>query len=286
MVTDQEIFTGQAVSGSHGGSLLYLYAVLEETAKVRNLLESRRVPGLEPQQPLFSIEHHGLIAAVSHVPSSIFEEDPLNALLADLQLLAPFAVRHEEAIRMLLTASSSLVPMSFGAVYREAGGIRKFLEEKEDVLRSLLGQVRNRQEWGIKISLDNSVLLTAARESSDEVKRLSSQVATASPGRAYLISKQRDGILATESRRLLGEWLEAIMTALRSVSESAVVYDLPATGGTNADLVLKAAFLVPDEQIDAFHGTVEELVSFYSPRGLHIEADGPWAAYSFVGGVK
>jgi len=292
-VTSQRFSDQQVISTGAGSlskvsssSLLYLYGVLEDTAIVHDLFESKRMPGLEPNEPLFSLEHHGLVAAVSRVPFDIFEEGPLNALLSDLPRLAQFAVQHEEAVRSLLASASALVPMAFGTVYRGPEGIIKLLEEKEAQFKSLLDQVRNKQEWGIKIVLDNESLLTAVEDASEEIKQLVSEASAATPGRAYLLSKQKERILTTEAQRLLREWLDTIVENLESASYGIVVDDLPPIEGAKVSIILKAAFLVAEEQVETFREKVRELAHLNSSRGLSIDLNGPWAAYSFVRGLK
>jgi hypothetical protein len=55
----------------------------------------------------------------------------------------------------------------------------------------------------------------------------------------------------------------------------------PAQPGAE-QLVGKAAFLVDDAALSAFHHTTIELEQRFQPRGIRIEVSGPWAPYSFV----
>src|ERR1051325_1491657 len=90
---------GIAARARRAGSrtLFYLYGVVAAGTPAHELLAARRVPGVEPGQPLagggaggepgkplFPIEDGGLVAAVSQVPAAIFREEALNALVRDL----------------------------------------------------------------------------------------------------------------------------------------------------------------------------------------------------------
>jgi len=264
-------------------ALLYLYCVVEAGTAAERLLASGQVPGLEPGEALFPIEHLGLVAAVSRVPAATFHEEPLNALLADLARLTPYAVRHEEAIRAFMAAAPALVPMAFGTVYLDERRVRGLLRERAVELRALLGRLRGKQEWGLKVFRDTARLLEAADATSPELRQLAAEAAAAGPGRAYLLGKRRERVRATEAARLAGEALDDIGERLAALSDEAQSDPDALDPSSRMPLALKAAFLVAAERAAAFRAAAEELRDTYEPRGLSLELSGPWAPYSFVG---
>src|SRR5215211_2323555 len=129
--------TPTATTSAHAPrSLVYVYGVLAPGSTGAALVRSGRVPGIDENAPLFPVEAAGLVAAVSRVPADTFDEQPLNALVADLSRLAAHAVRHEQVVRTL--SRSALVPMTFGAVYRSTTGVASLLEQRAEEFRSLL----------------------------------------------------------------------------------------------------------------------------------------------------
>ena len=278
--------TPAAVAAPTGGVLLYLYGVVEAGTEGERLLAGRTVPGLDPSEPLFPIAVGGLVAAVSRVPSATFEEEPLNALLADLPRLAPLAVQHEEAVRALLPAAPALVPMAFGMVYRGPERIEALLRERAGEFRTLLGRVRGKHEWGLKIYRDHARWLATADATSDELRRLAGEIAAASPGRAYLLGKRRERLRAAETDRLVAAALDAIVETLEACSAAARHNALGAAPPGATPLVLSAAFLVDAAASEAFRAAATDLERTYMPQGLSVEVSGPWAPYSFVGGGR
>lgn len=269
-----------------GSALLYLYGIVEAGTEGDRLLASRMVPGLEAGEPLFPIGVEGLVAAVSRVPGATFEEEPLNALLTDLPRLAPFAVQHEEAVRALLPAAPALVPMAFGMVYRGTERVEALLRERAGEFRELLARVRGRYEWGLKVYRETARWLAAADATSDELRRLAAAADQASPGRAYLLSKQRERLRAAEADRLAVEALDAIVGSLEPLSAVARQNTLGAAAPGPTQLVLSAAFLVDAVAAEVFRAATAELERTYAPQGLSVEVSGPWAPYSFVGGGR
>lgn len=263
-------------------SLVYLYGVTSLGSAAAAQLRDGRVPGIEPGEPLFPIEAAGLVAAVSRVPSDVFDEEPLNALVTDLERLAPYAVRHEQAVRAL--AASALVPMTFGAVYRAPGRVTALLEARADEFGALLRRVAGREEWGLKVTGEVPRLLAAADQENDELLRLAAEAAVARPGRAYLISKRREQLRAQAASRLAAAMTGAIVERLAPLAAEVARDDPgPPQPGTE-QLLLKAAFLVEAGAATAFCATIADLEREYVPRGLTFEVSGPWAPYSFVRG--
>jgi hypothetical protein len=261
-------------------SLFYLYGVLAPESLGAALVRTGKVPGIDDDEPLFPVEAAGLLAAVSRVPATDFEEEPLNALVNDLSRLTPYAVRHEEVIRAL--ARSALVPMTFGAVYRSAYGVVRMLEERAGDLRSLLERLDGREEWGLKVFAHLPRLQAVAEQESDQLRDLARQAAAARPGRAYLLAKQRERLRGQESSRAAAGMLRETMERLTALAVDAVQEDTgPAQPGME-QLLLKAAFLVERAGAETFSRVARDLDRSNAPRGLRLELSGPWAPYSFV----
>lgn len=263
-------------------SLLYLYCVLESGSAAQRLLAERRVPGMAPAEPLFPIETAGLVAAVSRVPAATFGEEPLNALLAELPRLAPLVVQHEETVRALLPVAPALLPMTFGAIYRGPERVLALLRERGSEFHRLLKRLRGRQEWGLKVFADPARLLEAAEAASEELCRLEEETLRSGPGRAYLIGKRRERLIAGEADRLLRQLLQEIEDRLATLAVS-IRRDQPISAEKEAvPLVLKSAFLVDVGAAERFRGLAGELAHEFGARGLALDVSGPWAPYSFV----
>src|SRR5215208_6443610 len=278
MTTERD--TRRSGADAPPGSLVYLYGITAPGTDAAALLRAGRVPGIEPGALLFPVEAAGLVAAVRRVPAAVFDEGPLNELAGDLARLTPYALRHEEAVRALST--SALVPMTFSAVYRTPERVAAMLDERAAELRAILARVQGREEWGLKVIGRLAQLLAAAEAESDELRRLAAEAATATPGRAYLISRKRDNLRAQEASRLAGAMLAGIMARLAPLAAEVAEDDPGPAQPGDERLLLKSAFLVEAGVATAFGAAVAELERVYAPRGLTLEVTGPWAPYSFV----
>jgi hypothetical protein len=265
-------------------SLVYLYCLVDSGSTAHQLLRERQVAGLIDGMPLFPIEAADLVGAASDVPATLFAEAPLNELVADLPRLTPFAIRHQSAIATLFAAAPAMIPVGFGSVYRDPAGIARMLQERVDDFRPLLARVRDRQEWGLRVTADAALLRSSAESASETLQKLAADAASAPRGRAYLLTKQRERLINAEADRLAGEALTALLQQLTDAADEVRQDALPTDQvAGNRQLVLKAAFLVQSANAAAFRAVAAEQARLLTPRGLMLDLTGPWAPYSFVG---
>lgn len=262
--------------------LTYVYAIIEAETPAHQALREGRVAGLVEGEPLFPIERGDLVAAASRVPANRFDDTVIDALVSDLATLAPYALRHEEAIRTLHGAAEALLPLAFGTVYREPERVVAFLKEREAELRAALDRVRNRDEWGLKGFREANRFREAVEATSESLRAFETTLRGATPGRAYLLQKQRERRIAEEVERETDHVTAAVFQQLSGFAAAARRDSIPAeAAATPRALVLKASFLV--ERTEArFAEQYEDLALSAAARGLDLELTGPWAPYSFV----
>jgi len=269
------------MSRSETSSLLYLYCIINPDSGTTELLSAGGIPGVEDGEPLFVVESAGLLAAVSHVPSETFSEEPLNELLTDLPRLAPYAIRHEQAIRDLCEAVPALLPMTFGMVYRSEAGVQELLKERAGDFHARLARLRGQQEWEIKVFRRPAELLAAAAAST---ARRSEPTAAGpdGPGRAYLLQRLHERRSAEEAARMAAEMLGAVRDRIGAVSSSTHLETVDSAAVGDVGLVCRLAALVPATGAGAFRRLATDLTQQYEPLGMALELSGPWAPYSFV----
>jgi gas vesicle protein GvpL/GvpF len=265
-------------------SLLYLYCIIDPADELIEALTGRSIPGLEASEPLFAVRAAGLTAAVSLVSGETFQEEGLNALMLDLPRLAPYVLRHDQAIRALQRPGAALLPMTFGTVYRSEAGVATMLETRSAELRRRLDALRGRAEWEIKLYRRPQQLLASVSASSERLRAVADDAASSAPGRAYLMSRLHDRELANEAELATAGAVAEIRRRLVAMDTQVRVeaIEVQELSPSDQQLLYKIAALVPTDQIESFQHAFAELEQLYQARGLPIELSGPWAPYSFV----
>ncbi|KOU78070.1 gas vesicle protein [Streptomyces sp. MMG1533] len=218
------------------------------------------------------LNHHGLVAVVSHVPERDFAEKPLHAHLEDLDWLTATARAHQGVIDALTVVTTPL-PLRLGTVFRDDSGLRTMIEEREDDFRRTLDRLAGRVEWGVKVYAEPEPQTSESGRPAEK----------AASGRDYL-RQRRQSVRAHEDR-----WQQAEQFASR-LHETLSVYSEdsrlhapqnPALSGVSGQNVLNAAYLVPRSDSEEFVELVDRTKG--EVPGMRVELTGPWAAYSFSG---
>jgi Gas vesicle synthesis protein GvpL/GvpF len=221
--------------------------------------------------PVGATEHEGLALLVSAVPLAEFGEAPLRRNLNDLAWLERVARAHEAVLDRAL-AATTVVPLRLCTIFADAGGARRMLAERADVLHQALATLDGREEWSVKLLVDRA----AGSAATDEPES----------GAAYLMRRRAE----RDRRAAAGDAAAAlaadIHARLRDWAGAGVVR--PAQNrelsGHTGEMVLNGAYLVERARADELRALVEDLRARHRDSGARIELSGPFPAYNFASG--
>ncbi|TMC75575.1 MAG: GvpL/GvpF family gas vesicle protein [Chloroflexi bacterium] len=254
-------------------TLRYLYAITD--ARTAPLVAANELRGIEgaPVEPL--VEGR-LLAATSVVPASDYEEGPLNEHLQDLDWLAPRAAAHQGVNSRLLEITGVVLPLAFGAIYRGSDGVRSLLRSRAEELRDRLGSVDGRAEWIVSVERDE-----ASAAASVALRELDAEIASAPPGRAFLLGKRRDEVLRDERRARDAAIAEGTAAAVEAIGER--VYREPLIDDPTISAVARFSVLAELGREAELGAAVGRLGLTDISRGYRLRLSGPWPAYRFGG---
>ncbi|MEU3979224.1 GvpL/GvpF family gas vesicle protein [Streptomyces sp. NPDC026672] len=217
------------------------------------------------------LNHHGLVAVVSHVPEGDFAEEPLRAHLEDLDWLGATARAHQSVIDAL-TAVSTPLPLRLATVFRDDSGVRMMIEAREDDFRRTLDRLEGRVEWGVKVYVDD----TAAEAEEPQ------PAGRAASGRDYLRQRRGRAGAHEDLWRRADAYAGRLHDTLRSYAEDTRLHppQNATLSGALGKNVLNAAYLVPRADSEDFVELVDRTKD--DTPDIRVELTGPWAAYSFT----
>ena len=251
--------------------LRYVYAVAD--AKAAPAIAAAGLRGIDGSR-VEPIVRDPLLAATSVVPAADFEEGPLNEHLQDIDWLAPRAAAHQEVNSALLGLADAIVPLSFGAIYRGTAGVSDLLGARAAELRQRLTTLVGKAEWIVSIEREDTTLAD-----SPSLMALDGEIATAAPGRAFLLSKRREEALREERRTrdavLVEETAAGLADAAVKVYREALIDDSAVAA------VARFSVLAVRSGEARLHDAVASLSSSDAARGYRVRLSGPWPAYRF-----
>jgi len=236
----------------------YVYCIIEETQP--KTFGRLGIGGRGDE--VYTIHHGHLAAVVSDTPLVVYDPTRENAL------------RHEQVNETVMN-DYTVIPMSFGTVFKREEDVIAFLDGTADALMDVLNKMRDKIELGLKVNWEREAIISEIEQENEEISRLKEEI-------------NRSGSSTYFARMQLGRLVEQALTN-RSDSFVAEVYDhlrdtavASRAGKPIGDkMILNAAFLVEREKADEFDTKVQEIARKYEGK-LSFRYTGPWPPYNFV----
>ena len=163
------------------------------------------------------------------------------------------AVRHGRVIEALLPRSDAILPARFGHAFSDEGSLATAVLQNRAELERGLARVQGCVEFGVRILLPETNAIDGRAVRS---------------GREYMERRLEQA----SNRRALADEVRKPLAALARASTR--------LGHSPREPLLTAAYLVPEQSVEAFRSEVQRLQELHAD--LSIVCTGPWPPYSFA----
>ena len=212
---------------------------------------------------VYTVTHKDLSAVVSDTPIVIYDPTRENVLA-------------HEFVNETVMREFTLIPMSFGTIFRSENDVRSLLNSTYQAFTDVLDKMQDKIEFGLKILWDRDSVVAAIERDNDEIRRLKDEITRNAASSTYFARMQLGRLVEAAMEEASNRYVNDIHEQLKEVSvasrSSKVIGDR---------MILNAAFLVErkdersfDEKVKAISLLYEELLTF--------KYTGPWPPYNFV----
>lgn len=217
----------------------------------------------EKGSQVYTLRYGDLAAVVSDTPIRIYDPTRENILA-------------HEAVNKTVMEDHTVIPMSFGTIFRTTEDILALLESTSQALEDVLDKMENKIEVGLKVLWDREQVVARVEAEDEDIAALKGEVTGETAGSTYFARVQLDRMLEQALEERANAFVEDVYETLAPV---AVASRSNKVIGEN--MIMNAAFLVEREQEEAFDRVVKELGSRYRDI-LSFTYTGPWPPYNFV----
>jgi len=235
----------------------YVYCII----RASNVLRFGAI-GMDDQWPdVYTINFRDMAAVVSDVPISPLDSTRENVLA-------------HERVNETVMRDHTVIPMSFGTIFKTRDDIVELLRSAYDAFADVLNKMQDKLEFGLKVVWDREEIIRAIEQEDEDIHRLKREISS-QKGSTYFARMQYgrliDAALQARSDRYVTEFLQR----LRNVSVASRV-----NKAIGDKMIMNAAFLVQREQEQAFDRRIKEIASNFDK--LTFKYTGPWPPYNFV----
>lgn len=267
-------------STGHAG-YIYLYCLAPVEAAI--LFHEAIVPGLPDGGKVRVIESGRLAAVVSSVPDDKYNAEALEEALTDRQWLESSVTAHEDVIQIVMK-HFPVIPMKFCTIFHTVDRVKQLIDKRALEFNELLDSVSGKEEWGLKIYYNPSVLRRNVEASSKRIREANEQAEAKGVGAAYFIRKKMDDLIAEETEHTAASLVNEVHTELAKYAEEAIRNPLLGSEVTGKleTMALNAVYFVKQDILDMFKAKVKEFSEKYSDLGFELAFTGPWPPYNFT----
>ncbi|MGE0542452.1 MAG: GvpL/GvpF family gas vesicle protein [Dehalococcoidia bacterium] len=212
---------------------------------------------------VYTVYHQGLAAVVSDTPVIVYDPTRENALT-------------HEHVNETVMREFTVIPMSFGAIFRTEDDVREFMKDTSDALRDVLHKMRDKIEFGLKVNWDPEVAVKEVEEQSEEIRRLKEEILSNRLASTYFARMQLGRLVEQAMADKQDTYVREIYDHLRDCAVASR-HNRP----IGDKMILNAAFLVERDKQMEFDHAVQDIAHRYEGQ-LRFNYTGPWPPYNFV----
>jgi hypothetical protein len=212
---------------------------------------------------VYTVNYQDIAAVVSNTSVYIFDPTRENALA------------HEHVIETVMK-NYTIIPMSFGTVFRTDNDIREVLKSIYPSLKDVLHQMAGKFEFGLKVNWDRDQIIEDIKNDDEEIRQFHQEIIRKHLQSTYLarmqLGRMIDKALAERSIGYVREIYEALRGVCVASRDNQPIGD---------KMIMNAAFLVERQRETQFDNAVNKIARKYGQR-LKFKFTGPWPPYNFV----
>jgi len=212
---------------------------------------------------VYTVHHNDIAAVVSKTALFIFDPTRENALA------------HEHVIETVMK-THTIIPMSFGTIFRTDDDIREVLRSIYSSLKDVLKQMAGKLEFGLKVTWDRDKVIEELKRDDEEIHRFHQEITRKHLQSTYFARMQLGRMIDKSLVERSGANVREIYDALRSVCVAS--RDNKPIGDK---MIMNAAFLIQKDREAEFDAAVNRIAKKFGDR-LNFKYTGPWPPYNFV----
>jgi len=259
----------------------YLYAIVWADRSLPPL-----GPGVDARFAVESVPCGQVAALASRVGLDRFDLAKLQEGTADVKWLSDLAVRHN-AIVSEAAACGAVLPLRLGVLFQSRASLLAKVARHEPRVAEFLRFLGDRREWAVKVYLDQSLaereLLPGGPPAEEPPDRTERAGTTPGQGALYLAARRLQRARASQLQAAVRREVAAVRDSLQDLADAwrqlrllpQALLDRP------EEMVFNGAFLLARPQERPFQTLWGRLQRDLAPKGLVLEATGPWPAYHF-----
>jgi hypothetical protein len=212
---------------------------------------------------VYTVHFQELAAVVSDTPIRIYDPTRENVLA-------------HEFVNETVMREYTVIPMSFGTLFRTEEDIVELLKSTYQAFDDVLEKMKDKIEFGLKVLWDREKVIGSIEDDNDEIRRLKDEINRNAQSSTYFARMQLGRLVESALEDAGNSYVRDIHEALKPAAVAS-----RSNKPIGDRMILNAAFLVDRDREKAFDEAVKGISQKYEDL-LTFKYTGPWPPYNFV----
>ena len=246
-----QVGTDAAVGSASRGK--YVYCIIEAAEPLRF---GPVGIGADPSE-VYTVHYKNLGAVVSDAPLEVLDSTRENVLA-------------HERVNETVMREHTVIPMSFGTVFKTREDIIELLRSAAEAFGDVLNKMQNKLEFGLKVLWDRDQAVREVESEDEDISRLKKEI-SGQKGPTYFARMQYGRLVDAALHARSERYVAAVLDELRDVSVASRI-----NKPIGDKMIMNAAFLISRDQEQAFDSEGE--IDRKPLRQADVQVHGPVAA--------
>jgi hypothetical protein len=216
--------------------------------------------GSDPTE-VHTVNFRDIAAVVSDTPIELYEPTRQNVLA-------------HERVNETVMRNHTVIPMSFGTVFKTREDIHQLLRSAYDAFKDVLVKMEDKLEYGLKVLWDRDRIVEELEQENEDIRRLKAEISS-HHGSTYFARMQYGRLVDAALQSRSEQYVQRIFEELRPVAVAS-----RANRPIGDKMIMNAAFLVRRSKEPDFDAAVKNIGARH--EHLTFKYTGPWPPYNFV----
>jgi hypothetical protein len=212
---------------------------------------------------VYTVHYQDLAAVVSDTPIKIYDPTRENVLAHEL-------------VNETVMREFTVIPMSFGTIFRTKEDIVELLKSTYHAFDDVLHKMKDKIEFGLKVLWDRDRVIGRLEATDDDIRRLKEEITGNAQSSTYFARMQLGRLVEAALERTANAYIMDIHESLKPVAVAS-----RSNKPIGDRMMMNAAYLVERAREEEFDDAVKALSRKYEDI-LSFKYTGPWPPYNFV----
>ena len=212
---------------------------------------------------VYTVNFQEIAAVVSDTPIRIYDPTRENVLAHEL-------------VNETVMREHTVIPMSFGTIFRTRDDIVELLKSTYQAFEDVLEKMRDKIEFGLKVLWDRDRVVAQIESQDEDIGRLKGEITGNAQSSTYFARMQLGRLIEGALEKSANSYVMDIHESLKPVAVAS-----RSNKPIGDRMIMNAAYLVERSREQDFDEAVKALSRKYEDV-LSFKYTGPWPPYNFV----